>query len=83
VVPDAITYNSLIAACARGKRWQLALQMYQRMEAVGLRATPTTYNTLITACGCVASGAASRTGAGLGCLGVSTRPAGNLTRGVI
>jgi pentatricopeptide repeat domain-containing protein 1 len=45
-----ITYSSLISACEKAGRWELALQMFARMYQEGCRPNTITFNSLITAC---------------------------------
>ena len=45
-----ITYSSLISACEKAGRWELALQLFREMHAEGCRPNVVTYNSLIAAC---------------------------------
>lgn len=44
-----ITYSSLISACEREGRWELALQLFGRMVHDGCSPNVITFNSLITA----------------------------------
>jgi pentatricopeptide repeat domain-containing protein 1 len=50
VLPNTVTYNTLITACANGRQWQEALRVFKDMRAAGVLPNTITYNTLITAC---------------------------------
>ena len=47
---NVITYSSLISACEKAGRWELALQLFREMHAEGCRPNVVTYNSLIAAC---------------------------------
>jgi pentatricopeptide repeat protein len=48
---NVITYSSLITACEKAGRWELALQLFEDMQREGCKPNVVTYNSLITACG--------------------------------
>lgn len=48
---NVITFSSLISACERGGRGDLALQLFEEMQREGVRPNIVTYNALIGACG--------------------------------
>ena len=50
VIPDAYTFNHLIAVCKKDK-WEKALSLMRDMEQAGLRPSNVTYNAVIVACG--------------------------------
>ena len=50
VKPDAISYNSLITACAKGDRTEEALDVFEFMQAAEVEPDVFSYNSLITAC---------------------------------
>ncbi len=45
-----ITYSALINACEKAGQWELALQLFERMQQEGIAPNTVTYNSLITAC---------------------------------
>ena len=45
-----ITYSSLISACEKAGRWQLALELFSEMHREGCKPNVVTYNSLIAAC---------------------------------
>lgn len=47
---NVITYSSLISACEKAGRWELALELFQEMHTEGCRPNVVTYNSLIAAC---------------------------------
>jgi pentatricopeptide repeat domain-containing protein 1 len=47
---SVITYSSLISALEKGGRWQLALDLYRRMQADGIKANAAIYNSAMSAC---------------------------------
>jgi pentatricopeptide repeat protein len=47
---NVITYSSLIAACEKGGRWELALELFAKMHEEGCKPNTVTYNSLIAAC---------------------------------
>ena len=62
---NVITYSSLISACEKAGRWELALDLFNEMHREGCKPNVVTYNSLIAAC---AQGAALLCfGAGLLC----------------
>ena len=48
---NVITYSSLIAACEKAGRWQLALELLEEMHRDGCKPNVVTFNSLIGACG--------------------------------
>ena len=50
VVPDVITYNTLISACEKGKKTERALEIFDNMQQQGIVPDLITYNALISAC---------------------------------
>ena len=48
--PDGGTYNALLAACATGQRWQLAVQKLRRMAEDHLEPEIATYTSVLYAC---------------------------------
>ena len=50
VVPDVITYNSLISACAKGKQPKRALEVVSVIQQQGVVFEVVTYSALISAC---------------------------------
>jgi pentatricopeptide repeat domain-containing protein 1 len=50
VLPDTVTYSTLITACANGGQWQEAVRVFEDMRAARVLPNTITYNTLITAC---------------------------------
>jgi len=51
LVPDAITYSTLISACEKGKQLQQSKRLYGAMQWQGLVPDVITYSALISACG--------------------------------
>jgi pentatricopeptide repeat protein len=49
VLPNTITYNTLITACAIGGQWEEAVRVFKEMRAAGVPADTITYSTLIEA----------------------------------
>lgn len=47
---NVITYSSLISACEKAGRCELALQLFERMHKEGCMPNVVTYNSLIAAC---------------------------------
>lgn len=47
---NVITYSSLISACEKAGRWELALELFREMHAEGCRPNVVTFNSLIAAC---------------------------------
>lgn len=47
---SVITYSALINACEKASQWELALQLFERMQQEGIAPNTVTYNSLITAC---------------------------------
>jgi pentatricopeptide repeat domain-containing protein 1 len=47
---SVITYSALINACEKAGQWELALQLFERMQQEGIAPNTVTYNSLITAC---------------------------------
>lgn len=47
---SVITYSALINACEKAGQWDLALQLFERMQQEGIAPNTVTYNSLITAC---------------------------------
>lgn len=45
-----ITYSSLISACEKAGRWELALDLFSEMHREGCKPNVVTYNSLIAAC---------------------------------
>ena len=50
LVPNEITYSSVINACAKGDQWQRALDLLEEMRSRGLVPDEITYNSVINAC---------------------------------
>ena len=48
---NVITYSSLISACEKAGRWQLALELLEEMHRDGCKPNVVTFNSLIGACG--------------------------------
>ena len=48
---NVITYSSLISACEKAGRWQLALDLFHEMHRDSCKPNVVTYNALIAACG--------------------------------
>ena len=48
---NVITYSSLISACEKAGRWQLALELLEEMHRDGCKPNVVTFNSLIAACG--------------------------------
>ena len=46
-----ITYSSLLQACEKAGRWQLALDLFQEMHRDGIKPSAAVYNALIAVCG--------------------------------
>ena len=46
-----ITYSSLLQACEKAGRWQLALELFQEMHRDGIKPSAAVYNALIAVCG--------------------------------
>jgi len=51
MLPEARTYNSIISACSKSCKGELALQIYEKMIHDGVMPTSTTYTSAISACG--------------------------------
>ena len=47
---NVITYSSLISACEKAGRWELALDLFSEMHREGCKPNVVTYNSLIAAC---------------------------------
>ena len=47
---NVITYSSLIAACEKAGRWQLALKLLEDMQRDHISPNTLTFNSLISAC---------------------------------
>jgi pentatricopeptide repeat protein len=47
---NVITYSSLISACEKAGRCELALQLFEQMHKEGCMPNVVTYNSLIAAC---------------------------------
>lgn len=47
---NVITYSSLISACEKAGRWELALDLFNEMHREGCKPNVVTYNSLIAAC---------------------------------
>lgn len=47
---NVITYSSLISACEKAGRWELALDLFGEMHREGCKPNVVTYNSLIAAC---------------------------------
>jgi pentatricopeptide repeat domain-containing protein 1 len=47
---NVITYSSLISACEKAGRWELALDLFREMHTEGCRPNVVTFNSLIAAC---------------------------------
>ena len=47
---SVIDFNKAISKCAKGKHWQVALQLFNELELKSLQATAVTYNSAIHAC---------------------------------
>ena len=48
---NVITYSSLIGACEKAGRWQLALELLEEMHRDNCKPNVVTFNSLIAACG--------------------------------
>ena len=48
---NVITYSSLISACEKAGRWQLALELLEEMHRDNCKPNVVTFNSLIGACG--------------------------------
>ena len=48
---NVITYSSLISACEKAGRWQLALELFDEMHRDSCKPNVVTFNALIAACG--------------------------------
>lgn len=48
---NVITYSSLVAACEKAGRWQLALELLEEMHRDNCKPNVITFNSLIAACG--------------------------------
>ena len=48
---NVITYSSLISACEKSGRWELALELFEEMHKDACKPNIVTYNALIAACG--------------------------------
>ena len=48
---NVITYSSLVAACEKAGRWQLALELLEEMHRDNCKPNVVTFNSLIAACG--------------------------------
>jgi pentatricopeptide repeat protein len=48
---NVITYSSLISACEKAGRWQLALELLDEMHRDNCKPNVVTFNSLISACG--------------------------------
>jgi pentatricopeptide repeat protein len=48
---NVITYSSLIAACEKAGRWQMALDLLEEMHRDGCKPNVVTFNSVIAACG--------------------------------
>ena len=49
-MPDAITYNCVIDACAKGGKWQCALELFDGMRQRNLTPDSTSYGAALNAC---------------------------------
>lgn len=47
---NVITYSSLISACEKAGKWELALELFNEMHREGCKPNVVTYNSLIAAC---------------------------------
>ena len=47
---NVITYSSLINACEKSGRWQLALQLFDDMQRDGCHPNVVSYNVLVSTC---------------------------------
>ncbi len=50
IVPNVITYNALISACAKGKQPERAMEIFSKMQQQDIVPIVITYNALISAC---------------------------------
>ena len=50
LIPDVITYNSLISACEKGHKIDKAMELLAEMKGRGVEPNVTTYTVLISAC---------------------------------
>ena len=50
VETNVISYNSLVIACAKGRKAEEALDVCKSMQAAGVEPNDISYNSLITAC---------------------------------
>jgi pentatricopeptide repeat domain-containing protein 1 len=67
---NVITYSSLISACEKAGRCELALQLFERMHKEGCMPNVVTYNSLIAACshgGCAWQSVSQSVGRSVGC----------------
>ena len=48
---NVITYSSLISACEKAGRWQLALELLDEMHRDNCKPNVVTFNALLAACG--------------------------------
>ena len=48
---NVITYSSLISACEKSGKWELALELFDEMHKDACKPNIVTYNALIAACG--------------------------------
>lgn len=48
---NVITYSSLISACEKSGKWELALELFEEMHKDACKPNIVTYNALIAACG--------------------------------
>ena len=48
---NVITYSSLVSACEKAGRWQLALELLEEMHRDACKPNVVTFNSLIAACG--------------------------------
>ncbi len=47
---NVITYSSLISACEKAGRWQLALELLDEMHRDNCKPNTVTFNALLSAC---------------------------------
>jgi len=50
ISPSVVDYNTVIAACKKGRRWDMGIRMLREMKAVKVIPDVITYNTAISGC---------------------------------
>lgn len=48
--PDLLSYNALMSACSKCRRWRRAIWVQEEMEAAGVLPDLISYNALMSAC---------------------------------